>query len=76
MGNYAAGYESWGIKIEKGWNGLDSMGGRLMFIEKLPVGWDRDDIFFVYPQITQIKGDYVASGKLGNKKRKRNEWIG
>jgi hypothetical protein len=23
MGNKAAGYESWGIKKEKGWNGLE-----------------------------------------------------
>jgi hypothetical protein len=23
IGNYAAGYESWGLKKEKGWNGLE-----------------------------------------------------
>ena len=36
-----------------------------MFIEKLPVGWDRADGFLDYPQISPIKGDYAPSGKLG-----------
>jgi hypothetical protein len=46
--------ESWGIKKEKrsekrkekGMNGLDSLVGRLMFIEKLPVGWGRADVCY------------------------------
>jgi hypothetical protein len=41
------------------WIGL--FGGRLMFIEKLPVGWDWADGFLDYPQITQIKGDCAVS---------------
>jgi hypothetical protein len=31
------------------------------------------DIFWDYPPITQINGDYAASSKLGNKKRKRKK---
>jgi hypothetical protein len=45
---------------EKGMNGLDSLVGRLIFLEKLPVGWGRADIFLDYPQKPQIKGDYAA----------------
>jgi hypothetical protein len=41
-----------------------------MFIEKLPVGWDRADGFWVYPQISPIKGDYAPSGKLGERIKK------
>jgi hypothetical protein len=38
---------------EKGMNGLDSVVGRLMFVEKLPVGWDRADVFF------EVSTDYT-----------------
>jgi hypothetical protein len=56
--------KSWGIKKEKrkkGVNGLDSVGGVLIFPQKILILLIGLIFFWDYPQITQINGDYASS---------------